>query len=70
MDENSILRRAQINAENFCIGLFKSYIRNANNNLLSNDLFIIIDNYDVILKENQYRFTTTITGNCILFRKR
>ena len=70
IDENKMLDRARDGAKDFSTGYSGTYIPAVfGKNYNPNDYFIIIDNYKVKFMETDYRYSTIISGNMIIFKK-
>lgn len=70
IDENKMLGRARDGAKDFAVGYSGSYLPalygkkyNAKN------YFVIIDHYNVKFMESDYRYSTVVSGNIIIFKK-
>lgn len=69
LDENGVLRRAFRNAGEFCRVISSDYLKRKGVKLRPRDYFIIIDHYRVDFSEDELKFSTVITGNCLLFKR-
>lgn len=70
IDENKMPDRARDGAKDFSIGYSGTYLPAIfGKNYNPNDYFIIIDHYAVKFMESDYRYSTIISGNMIIFKK-
>ena len=70
IDENKMLDRARQGAKDFAIGYSGSYMPAVFGKKYNpKDYYIIIDHYSVKFIESDYRYSTIISGNLLIFRK-
>jgi hypothetical protein len=70
IDENKMLDRARKGAKDFSIGYSGSYLPVVFGKKYNpKDYFIIIDHYNVKFMESDYRYSSMISGNMIIFKK-
>ncbi len=70
IDENKMLDRAREGAKDFATGYSGSYLPVVfGKTYNSKDYFIIVDHYSVKFMENDYKYSSVISGNMIIFRK-
>jgi len=70
IDENKMFDRARKSAQDYSIGYSGSYLPAViGKKYNSNDYFVIIDHFNVRFMESDYRYSTVISGNLIIFRK-
>jgi len=70
IDENKMLDRARDGAKDFSVGYSGTYLPAVfGKNYNPNDYFIIVDHYAVKFMESDYKYSTIISGNMIIFKK-
>ena len=67
--EQTMLSRAEKNAEDFAIGYGDGYLSRLDKDYDPSKYYMIIDHYEVKFKESDYKFSTVVTGNIILIKK-
>jgi hypothetical protein len=70
IDENKMLDRARKGAKDFSTGYSGSYLPVVFGKKYNpHDYFIIVDHYSVKFMENDYKYSTIVSGNLIIFKK-
>ena len=66
INQNIMLTRARQNAKDYAIGFADGFLDKDYN---PEDYYIIIDHYNVVYTEYDYKLQTLVTGNIILIKK-